>query len=87
MPVTSQVTAVHTLTKINVDVEMGTVWCHFKRADNGIPAGTVEHTFTGQDVLDLLATTAVADQALGNEITDAVYRLAIARGVISGDIS
>ena len=87
MPVTTQVTVVHILTKINVDMESMTVFAHFSRTVNGVPDGSVDFTIVGQDMIDLLNTQAVADQSLGAEITDAVYRLAIAKGMISGTIS
>jgi hypothetical protein len=87
MPVTKQSTSSYSLVKIGVDMQSGQMWCYFTRATDGVVDGGVEMTLEGPDMASVLATQAVAGQPLGDEITDAVYRMAISKGVIAGVIS
>ena len=87
MPVTKTATISYSLTQITVDMIGGFVQSHFTRSIDGEPSGSVEMLTVGDDMLALLGTQAVAGQPLGSEITDAVYNLAISKGLIEGVIS
>ena len=88
MPVTNAAAVIaNTLVKVNVDMQLGTVWCHFARTINGNDDGGVDMTIEGADTVALFATQATAGQPLNTEITDAIYAYAIAQGVISGVVS
>ena len=88
MPVTNAAAVIaYTLVKVNVDMQLGTIWCHFARTINGAQDGGADMTIEGADAVTLFATQATAGQPLNAEITDAIYAYAIAQGVISGVIS
>lgn len=87
MPVTKQSTASYTLVRIGADMTAMQMWCYFERMTDGNVDGGVEMVISGADMAAVLATQAVAGQPLGDEITDAVYRMAISKGIISGTIS
>lgn len=87
MPITTQSQVVHTLVKVNVDMTNMTTWCYFARSVGDKDAGGVEMVLEGAEMGQLLMTQATDGQALGNEITDTIYNMALAKGVLEGVIS
>ena len=87
MPVTISLALVHRLSKINVDMVAGTIYCYFDRTLNGAPDGGAEVWISGADMSTLLKTQATTGQPLGDEIADALYDYALAKGTISGVLS
>ena len=87
MPITTQSQVVHTLVKVNVDMTNMTTWCYFARTLGDKDAGGVEMVLEGTDMYNLLMTQATAGEALGNEITDTIYNMALSKGVLDGAIS
>ena len=84
MPIVTTSTIAHKLVKVSVDMDLMQTLCYFSRTLNGVADGGVEMLIEGADMGALLSTQATAGQALGNEITDAIYAVALARGVIEG---
>jgi hypothetical protein len=62
------------------------ILCYFSRTLNGKPDGGVDMLVEGIDMVSLLSTQATLGQGLGDEITDAIYKIALDRGVIEGTL-
>jgi len=86
MPIVTTSSVSHKLTKVNVDMELMTIWCYFTRTINGKLDGGSEMHVEGTDMVSLLMTQAIPNQALGDEITDAIYSMAISKGIIEGTL-
>ena len=87
MPITSTPTVSYTLVRVNVDMNNMTTSCYFARTIGGVSAGGIEMLLEGAEMGQLLMTQAQLGQTLGNEITDTIYNMAVAKGVLEGVIS
>ena len=88
MPVVKQSVVSFTLTEVVVSMTSMHISCTFTRAIDGVQsADTVGLWIDGPDMMSVLATQATAGQPLGSEITDALYRYALSKGIIFGDIA
>jgi len=87
MPVTNTSTVAFVLTGISVDMRAGSILAQFTRLLNGEPLGTTEMTIEGEELGVFLSSSPDPSKTRGNDFTDAIYTLALSRGIISGVIS
>lgn len=87
MPVTKTASLVHTLISVFFDVPSSTVVARFSRKVDNTDLPEVEFRLEGPEVAPLLLVKPDPTKDRKDDIADAVYALAIQRGVISGEVS
>ena len=87
MPITQSTSLVSTISAIIVDMISGQMTVNLAQSADGLQVATKQVIISGQPFLDLLATQATAGQALGDEITLAIYNYAVSNAELSGVVS
>ena len=87
MPITQATSITATISTIYVDMVAMTMAVTFNRSVNGVALDSPIIMVPGTSLETLLATQATAGQALGSEITAAIYNYAVANSQITGVVS
>ena len=87
MPVSKPAVVQHFLTSLFVNIEAATAAATFRRYIDGKPDIEINMQVEQAEFVPLMLALAVPNKSRRDDITDAVYALAINRGLLEGEIS
>jgi hypothetical protein len=86
MPITSTQTSRYSLASIMLDVEAGRAVVTLRWTVDGEDCGTREMEVQGEEFAALMSTAPEPGKTRADDMADGVYMLAIAKGIVSGEI-
>ena len=86
MPVVSTQTIAYVIVGLNIDMPGKRGVATLRKYVDGVPSGDIEVISEGEDFMALVGATPAPNLTRGDDITYAVYNLAIAQRLISGAV-
>lgn len=87
MPITRTSSVSFFLIQLNFDVEAAAMVATLRRVIDGQQDGTITFQLTSEEIGQFLLTPADGTKTRRDDITLKVYEIAVARGLVSGEVS
>lgn len=86
MPIVSTAQVSYLITKLSFDMLAQEGRATLRKFVDGVPINDVDIVVTGEEFMSMVNTVPPADMTRGEDITDAVYKYAIANAGVQGSI-